>query len=341
MNLQEAYQGWQQQSQNSKLYAKTREAFRKAWFNLPTNKDCSYYTKEILGEALAATREIESNKAKAASVMIHVLTFANFAEPEVNPAPDFSFDELMEYTKGNRTGHKPAADDDHDLDIDPVAAAPRKAMEQESVDTIRLREKMQATDFDIKRVETDTAPEPCDKHGGALQESDGSNGRTASPSSKGIKPRGRMSKAYAQIDPETLEVVKIWPSMAEAMRETGARNLERCTRLFRKSKGYYWSQADEVDSFLEQLRVKDELKNLLTGIDAKAKNTKAGKEKKAEAPAPMPKFQPAGEDAGKTTAAQQALAVFTDEELQDELGRRGWHGEVRMECVVFIGKKED
>ena len=84
-----------------------------------------------------------------------------------------------------------------------------------------------------------------------------------------------------------------------------------------------------------------ELKNLLTGIDAKAKKTKAGKEKKAEAPAPMPKIQPAGEDAGKTTAAQQALAVFTDEELQDELGRRGWHGEVRMECVVFIGKKED
>ena len=247
----------------------------------------------------------------------------------------------MEYTEDNKTVHKPAADDDHDLDVDPVTAAPRKAMEQESVDTIRLREKMQATDFDIKRVETDTAPEPCDKHGGALQESDGSNGRTASPSSKGIKPRGRMSKAYAQIDPETLEVVKIWPSMAEAMRETGARNLERCTRLFRKSKGYYWSQADKVDSFLEQLRVKDELKNLLTGIDAKAKKTKAGKEKKAEAPAPMSKFQPAGKDAGKTTAAQQALAVFTDEELQDELGRRGWHGEVRMECVVFIGKKED
>ena len=86
--------------ENRELYVKTRDAFRKAWFSLPTNKPCSYYTRDVLGEALAASREIESNKVKAASVMVHVLDFANWAEPKFNPKPDFTWQDLMEYTKG-------------------------------------------------------------------------------------------------------------------------------------------------------------------------------------------------------------------------------------------------
>ena len=87
MNLGQAYQGWQQMQENRELYRNTREAFRKAWFTLPTNKPCSYYTKEVLGKALAETREIESNKAKAASVMIHVLTFAKRTTPISTSTP--------------------------------------------------------------------------------------------------------------------------------------------------------------------------------------------------------------------------------------------------------------
>ena len=44
MTLQEAYQKWQEQEQNRKLFTKTREAFRKVWFQLPTNKPCEFYT---------------------------------------------------------------------------------------------------------------------------------------------------------------------------------------------------------------------------------------------------------------------------------------------------------
>ena len=193
MNLGQAYLGWQQQSQNRELYLKTREAFRKAWFALPTNKPCSYYTKEVLGEALAATREIESNKTKAASVMVHVLTFAAWAEPKFNPKPDFTYMDLMEYTKGpladpekiavkrDQDDEGPGAsgkakpekrpsclddyDDDNDLDIDPVTAMPRKPVDLGPVDVVNVRERATVPDLDVKRIASKKPLMPCDEHG--------------------------------------------------------------------------------------------------------------------------------------------------------------------------------
>jgi len=43
----------------------------------------------------------------------------------------------------------------------------------------------------------------------------------------------------------------------------------------------------------------------------------------------------------RASAAQQALAVFSDDELLDELDRRGWQGDLRRTQVVTIGAKED
>ena len=99
MTLSQAYNGWSIQSQNRKHYNATKEMFRKSWFMLETNQPCSYYTEQILGEALAKTRVIETYKVNAASVMIQVLEFANFAEPKVNPKPDFTIRDLMKYTR--------------------------------------------------------------------------------------------------------------------------------------------------------------------------------------------------------------------------------------------------
>ena len=205
MNLKETYQGWQQMQENRELYAKTREAFRKAWFTLPTNKPCSYYTKEVLGEALAATREVESNKAKAASVICHVLTFANWAEPDYNPKPDFSYHDLMEYTKG------PLAN--------PEKIASNK--EPESEDTDDSRDPLAGIDF--------------------------SDGTKTEEDMKEKKQRGKQPK------PE------------------------------------------------------------------EKKQTKKMREKKI--------------------AANDALEVFTDDELLEELDRRGWTGELRRMQVVSIGER--
>lgn len=341
MNLAQAYSGWQQQSQNRTLYAKTREAFRKAWFDLPTNKPCSYYTKEVLGEALAKTREIESNKAKAASVMIHVLTFANWAEPKFNPKPDFTIDDLMEYTKGpladpdkiggkNKLAERPSClddmEDDTDLDIDPVTALPRQAMAHEAIDTIKVRENDPLAGIDFNE-ETKTQEDMKTK-----------------------KPKGRQPKPIVQIDPDSLQVIKEWPSMSDATKELGLCHVEVAISKLRKAGGFYWSLAADADTFKARLEEKQRQ------ADERQKQQAASmREKKTlktvikpspavqvantpdHTPSSVTQHQP--EDEQPRNAANDALESFTDDELLEELDRRGWEGELRLTLVVTIGKE--
>ena len=98
MTLLEAYKGWGNMVQNTELYHKTKKAFADSWHILSWQHPCSYYTKEVLGEALAIPHVIESQKKSACRIMIAVLDWANFFE-EDNPAPDFTVDDLMAYTR--------------------------------------------------------------------------------------------------------------------------------------------------------------------------------------------------------------------------------------------------
>jgi len=348
MNLGQAYQGWQQQSQNRELYKNTREAFRKAWFALPTNKPCSYYTKEVLGQALAATREIESNKAKAASVMIHVLTFANWAEPKFNPKPDFTFHDLMEYTKGpladpDKIGKK-QEEDDTDLDIDPVTALPRKAMAQEDIDAIKVREHISVPELDLQRLETDTVPEPCDEHGNALSDDDNidplagidfpdetTNNTKTEEYMEQKKTRGKQPKPVAQLDAKTLQVIKVWPSRSEAERELGACNLDRAIARKRLSAGFFWCSPEDVGGFTPNPMSKFAPKSKMQP-KPKAENIRAASVETAAVPQ-QPAQRPAEQ---QRTAVSDALAVFKDSELIDELKRRGWHGEFHLTVNVTI-----
>jgi len=382
MNLAQAYQGWQQQAQNRELYTKTREAFRKAWFTLPTNKPCSYYTKEVLGTALAATREVESNKAKAASVMVHVLTFANWAEPKFNPKPDFDYHDLMEYTKGPladpdkiKPAEKPSCLDDYDdndLDIDPVTAAPRKAMEQEAQPS-----DTEGTGIccdvpapaDVTEVPVpDVSPAP--ESGTAAEESETKTNEDMEPK----KTRGRQPKPVAQIDPNTLQVIKEWPSMSEATKELNLCHVEVAISKLRKAGGFYWSLAEDADTFKDRLAEKQRLADERQKQQAeKMREKKASqpktekKPKKLQNPMHILKSKEKIERLSRNlddrpiepvqsaavvqqpsssaipsdhqrTAAAAALAVFTDDELLEELDRRGWQGELRRTQVISIGR---
>ena len=330
MNLAQAYSGWQQQSQNRTLYAKTKEAFRKAWFDLPTNKPCSYYTKEVLGEALAKTREIESNKAKAASVMIHVLTFANWAEPKFNPKPDFTMDDLMEYTKGpladpdkiggkNKPAEKPSClddmEDDTDLDVDPVTALPRRAMAQEAIDTIKVRENDPLAGIDFNE-ETKTQEDMKTK-----------------------KPKGRQPKPIVQIDPDSLQVIKEWPSMSDATKELGLCHVEVAISKLRKAGGFYWSLAADADTFKDRFEEKQRQADERQKQQAVIKSSPAVQVANTPDPTPSSVTQHQPEDEQSRNAANDALESFTDDELLEELDRRGWTGELRRTLVVTIGKE--
>lgn len=237
--------------ENRELYVKTRDAFRKAWFSLPTNKPCSYYTRDVLGEALAASREIESNKVKAASVMVHVLDFANWAEPKFNPKPDFTWQDLMEYTKG-----------------------PLRKTEQEEVEPTAQESASDAV------VETDADMAPSNRYSEGGRFAAAKTAVQAIEEKKEHRSRGRAPHPYAQIDPKTLKVVKVWPSASDAERELGANNLSRCAKLLRQSVGFYWALAD-ADNVL------DFKKRLVAKRRAEQQKAKQQEKKKQEKKKPV------------------------------------------------------
>ena len=338
MNLGQAYLGWQQQSENRKLYMNTREAFRKAWFTLPTNKACSYYTREVLGTALAETREVDSVKAKAASVMCQVLSWAHWAEPKFNPEPDFTFDDLMEYTKGPLANPDIVKQQEKPSVIVPLSPG-------ESMKILPALWSDQAL--------IDLPDKPKEKE-----------------NMKPKKPRGKQPKPVVQIDPKTLQVIKVWPSMTEAQRELGLSHIDVAVSRLRKCGDFYWSLSADAATFRDRLAEKQRQTDERQKQQAekmrenKAANKKDQPKEKAE---PKPKslmdqfeeqqhefeqvkregmntvilgrLDPTGE-AQPHKAAADALKVFTDEELIAALTERGFEGELTRVQRFYVGKKE-
>lgn len=321
MNLRQAYDGWSQQSQNKQLYVKTRDAFRRAWFTLPTNKPCSWYTKDVLALALAETRVVESDKVKAASVMVHVLTWANFAEPKWNPKPNF---ETADVT---RLIHLPA--DKLEKERERINAAmsvmpePEQPKSEEDNNSNDDADPLAGIDFDDKKQVADALMEQS-----ARIMNDKPKEITNMNNEK--KPRGKAPKPVAQIHPETFEVVKVWPSRGAAEKELGACNIDRCIAKLRKSAGFYWSDPKDADTFKLRLMEKQ------TDMPSAPYNME---EQRLHNPKPKPKKEKPNDTTGTCCAKTNDISHFTDEELWKELERRGWEGEISRRQVVAFGSK--
>jgi hypothetical protein len=254
MTLQEAYQGWQEQEQNRKLFTKTREAFRKAWFQLPTNKPCEYYTKEILGEALAATREVESNKAKAASVMIHVLTFANFAEPGDNPKPEFTYDDLMKFTQAPVKKPTLRQRDTENKSVKSVESVGEKNADQTTP----------AEDGSIKTqspTQEGKAAAPIKKSTSAKPNASGDQAAASLPKGEGqggARIIRKVDDDICQLDLRTLEVIKRWPHALRIKQELGIHNVVRAIERCGVAGGFYWSYSKDLDTFAARLAARQQ-----------------------------------------------------------------------------------
>jgi len=331
MNLNEAYLGWQRVKENRQFYVKTRNDFRKAWLMLPTNKPCSYYTKEVLGEALAASSEAEGVKVRAASVMIQVLEWAHKEEPKECPKVKFTIDDLMAYVRGEV--EKPKTEEPVD-DDEPKVVVKKGA-----------------------KKKTDFVPEKKPKKSKASK-----SGDKGDKSDDGKKHAGgRPMKPVCQIDPDTLEVIATFDSCNAAIQATGASNIDRAVARVRKSAGYYWSTPDGVKDFPQRLREKqkaDEQRHVEAAGRARAVRLQKIAEKGNESGEAVgsasqrhnqPERKPRREvermpepkavgDKGQSKVSD-ALAVFSDDELIEELDRRGWYGVMRKVMVVELTKE--
>jgi len=356
MNLNEAYNGWQRVKENGQFYVKTRNDFRKAWLMLPTNKPCSYYTKDVLGEALAASKETEAVKARAASVMIQVLQWAHDQEPKENPKVEFTLDDLMAYVRGEVKAEDKAGSlgDRHQGDDTPQEPVPDGVP-------------------DSSEKPDEPMPEPEKKPAKAKKPKKSAEAKASEKTAEGGKHAGgRPMKPVCQIDPETLEVIATFDSCNAAIQATGASNIDRAVARVRKSAGYYWSTPDGVKTFAKRLREKqkaDEQRHVEAAGRARAVKLQKIAEQRAQAAEAEKAGQgnESGEAVGSAThrgqapcvtprrevermpepkavgdkgqsKVSEALAVFSDDELIEELDRRGWYGVMRKVMVVELTK---
>ena len=222
MNLRQAYDGWSQQSQNKQLYVKTRYAFRRAWFTLPTNKPCSWYTKDVLALALAETRVVESDKVKAASVMVHVLTWANFAEPKWNPKPDF---ETKDVTRLIRLSADKLEKERERINAAMLAMHEKEQPKSDDGNTSDDdADPLAGIDFDDKKQVADALMEQSARIMNDKPKGDNPKNETIMEEKKqGIQP----PKAVVQMDAETLQPIKTWESVCQAERELHIKNITR------------------------------------------------------------------------------------------------------------------
>lgn len=294
--------GWGQLSENRELFSKTKEVFRKAWFMLPTNKPCSYYTKRVLSLALAETKVVISDKAKAASVMVQVLDFAHWAEPKYNPKPDFTLSELTAYSKlpKDELDKVKEEESDNDLDVDPISGEKKVSVEDFKDASMAENVKKMAEPF-VK-----VKPEAIVRREKELEE-------------KGIineDMKKRVEKIVAQIDPKTLKVVKMW-DVKDAEKAFNTHNILRAVERGGIAKGYHWCKAADVDAFKPY---NGEKKKKAGAVNAKKRKT-----------AVKPK-----NDVYENTRNDNDISHFTDAEIITEIRRRGWQGRISITLNIDL-----
>ena len=126
------------------------------------------------------------------------------------------------------------------------------------------------------------------------------------------KTRGKQPIPVAQIDPETLALVKVWPSRCEAERGTGACNIDRAIAKKRMAGGFFWCMPDDAEGFKP---------NPLSNRAPKSADTPKHK------PSPKPKVE---------VPVKNDITQFSDQEIIAEMKRRGWKGNVTMTISIDL-----
>lgn len=309
MTLKQAFTIWSNMSNNILLAAKSHTAVQRVLMKKWSDIDLEQITPAFAKKVFSQSSEVQEMKAKAASILVHVLNWG--AENGHCERPTF------DYTIAN---------DDEQKNAEPVPVPVPK------------------TDEPLVKVK----PEALAKRKATLAAREEPK-KDITMEQKSTTKRGRSPRPFAQIDPQTFEVIKVWPTMSEAERALGACNIDRAARLLRKSAGFYWSDAADAATFEKRMdaktrgfkpvQQKPEKKGLADKFNEEQQMFEQMKEEDKVVVEKKPAVAPNINEQGIRNAARDALEVFTDDELLAELDRRGWQGEIRKIQIVSIGAK--
>lgn len=325
MTLKEAYEQWGKLKERQTLYIRTRNAFMQVWKKLDFSIPCKEVTLAVLREALAKRGPVYAeDKARAASVMVHVLTFAHQEQPQECPMPMFDYGALLK-----------------DAETMPLPAE----KEQKERKALKLEQKKPKLERKVLKSEQNTPDMEQRKQTRVTPKIPYQGERDTLGRSK-----NRAKRKVAQIDPSTLTIVRVWESMGAAEHVLGIKNISRAIDKKRLAGGFYW--CDEKDAATFEPRE-----------DMRGRKSGTAEEPAGAATEPLPTEQKASKDdedvanapeaediadaverdiddfiggfghgdvqPGKTAVAP-TLSEFTDKELIDEVQRRGWKGDVTL-----------
>ena len=325
MTLKEAYEQWGKLKERQTLYIRTRNAFMQVWKKLDFSIPCKEVTLAVLREALAKRGPVYAeDKARAASVMVHVLTFAHQEQPQECPMPMFDYGALLK-----------------DAETMPLPAE----KEQKERKALKLEQKKPKLERKVLKSEQNTPDMEQRKQTRVTPKIPYQGERDTLGRSK-----NRAKRKVAQIDPSTLKIVRVWESMGAAEHVLGIKNISRAIDKKRLAGGFYW--CDEKDAATFEPRE-----------DMRGRKSGTAEEPAGAATEPLPTEQKASKDdedvanapeaediadaverdiddfisgfghgavqPGKTAVAP-TLSEFTDKELIDEVQRRGWKGDVTL-----------
>lgn len=288
------------------------------WKKLDFSIPCKEVTLAVLREALAKRGPVYAeDKARAASVMVHVLTFAHQEQPQECPMPMFDYGALL---KDAETMPLPAEKEQKE----------RKALKLERK---VLKSEQNTPDMEQRKQTRVTPKIPYQGERDTL-------GRS----------KNRAKRKVAQIDPSTLKIVRVWESMGAAEHVLGIKNISRAIDKKRLAGGFYW--CDEKDAATFEPR--EDMRGRKSGTAEEPAGAateplpteqKASKDDEDVANAPEAEdiadaverdiddfiggFGHGAVQPGKTAVAP-TLSEFTDKELIDEVQRRGWKGDVTL-----------
>lgn len=295
------------------------------WKKLDYSIPCKEVTLAVLREALAKRGPVYAeDKVRAASVMVHVLTFAHQEQPQECPMPMFDYGALLK-----------------DAETMPLPAE----KEQKERKALKLEQKKPKLERKVLKSEQNTPDMEQRKQTRVTPKIPYQGERDTLGRSK-----NRAKRKVAQIDPSTLKIVRVWESMGAAEHVLGIKNISRAIDKKRLAGGFYWCDEKDAATFepREDMRGrKSGTAEEPAGAETEPLPTeqKASKDDEDVANAPEAEdiadaverdiddfiggFGHGAVQPGKTAVAP-TLSEFTDKELIDEVQRRGWKGDVTL-----------
>lgn len=295
MTLKEAYDKWSKEDNNKILAMRYRNATHRCFLDKLGDTPLKDVDRNFVFQTFATCKESKEMKVKAASAIVYILryVFEQKLDPDCQPV-NYEYQDIL---SGQVTVFK---------------SAPKK----------------------ITKEISDT-PEPVYKETGEVKmKSDVVSPKSGEVTtvSNGEKRHHPKAREVAIINPETKEIIHRFPSMNNAEKVCGVRNIDRYCKKHRPLKGVWYAYVDELSDWVADAPVDRENENISNHkspsvVDRRKKKTINKKENT------MTKKEKKENAASNVVAAETSqpkvfsIEAVSTEELIAECRRRGWTGD--------------